>query len=142
MKQQLKCLASFALAISCASTALANEPPALPDSRTFQFKYNVEVEAPPAGEGPVDVFVPLAKSDEHQDVVSRNVEASIKGEVKKDAEYGNEFWHGHMDKSDGKPVTVAVSYTVKRKKFSREALAANKEKTYTKEELAPQQVEP
>jgi len=130
-------LAFIAILVGSLSVARANENPSSPESSSFNFKYNVEVEAVPAGEGPVDIFVPLAKSDEHQEVIKRDVQASIKGEIAKDAEYGNEFWHGHLDKSDGKPVTVAVDYSVQRKKFSRELLEANKNVKYSAAELAP-----
>ena len=103
--------------------------------RKFDFTYSVEIEPVPAGSGPVDVFVPLAKSDEHQEVLSRQITASIPGAEKSEQRFGNLFWHGHVEKSDGKPITVSVQYTALRKRFERDAMSASKDAKYTKKEL-------
>ncbi|MFN8391539.1 MAG: transglutaminase domain-containing protein [Bdellovibrionota bacterium] len=122
-----------ALALTYLSIASAQAAEA-PSQRTFKFTYAATVEAVPQGSGPVDVFIPLAKNDEHQTIVSRKVNASIPGEVSTEPEYHNEFWHGHLDSSDGKPITVNVDYVVTRKTFSQDKLSSAKDATYSEEE--------
>jgi transglutaminase-like putative cysteine protease len=114
------------------SSALAADPG---QQRSFEFTYSTVVEAPPQGSGPVDVFVPLAKDDDHQKILSRTIEASIPGTVGTEPEYKNEFWHGHQAESDGKPVTVTVTYKAVRKTFERKDLEKDTQAKYSAEEL-------
>jgi transglutaminase-like putative cysteine protease len=92
--------------------------------RTFTFTYEVEIPPPAVGTGPIDVFVPLAVSDVHQDILRRDLKASIPGKEKTESRYGNRFWHGHVDRSDGKPITVTVDYLVRRRVFQQQRLAS------------------
>lgn len=85
------------------------------EERSFTFEYSVEIDAPPAGAGPVHVFVPLAQSDAHQEIVRRHVQSSVPGSDARDETYGNAFWHGRIERSDGKPITITVSYDVRRR---------------------------
>src|SRR5947209_14618885 len=77
-------------------------------ARTFSFTYEVEVPAQPAGTGPIDVFIPLAASDAHQAILRRDAKVSIPGRETIESRYGNTFWHGHVDRSDGTRITVVV----------------------------------
>ena len=98
-------------------------PTALADgSRTFTYKYDVEVGPVPEGEGPVEVFIPIARADSHQEILSREVTASIPGEVKAEDQYGNLFWRGRVEKSDGKPIHVSATYAVRRHVFKNELI--------------------
>lgn len=109
-----------------AATVMAKGPASVPEAgtdRTFAFTYSVEIPAQPAGVGPIDVFVPLATSDPHQDVLRRELRANIPGQEKTESRYGNRFWHGHLDRSDGKPITVEVDYLVRRHVFQQARLA-------------------
>src|SRR5881409_3021247 len=72
-------------------------------ARTFSFTYEVEVPAQPAGTGSIEVFIPLAVSDAHQAILRYDVKASIQGRETIESRYGNKFWHGHVDRSDGSP---------------------------------------
>ena len=85
-----------------------------PTGRVFSFVYETTIGPIPAGEGPVDVFVPIAHSGAHQDVLSYAVESSLDGEERVEATYDNRFWHAHIEESDGKPITVKVTYEVHR----------------------------
>ena len=124
-------LALFVLA----NTAVALEPPH-EKTRAIKFTYKTEVEAVPEGTGPVDIFIPLAHSDGNQEVVQREITASIPGKIKTEATYGNEFWHGHLDTSDGKPVTISVAYEILRKTYKPEITTENVGTKYSPEELA------
>src|SRR5437870_13838950 len=94
-------------------------------ARTFSFTYEVEVPAQPAGTGSVDVFIPLAVTDAHQAIRRRDVKASIPGRETIESRYGNTFWHGHVDRSDGKPITVVVDYIAQRRVFQQQRLASS-----------------
>jgi transglutaminase-like putative cysteine protease len=84
----------------------------------------VTIPPPPAGIGPIDVFVPLAVSDPHQEILRRDLRASIPGQEKTESRYGNRFWHGHLDRADGKAVTITVEYLVRREVFQQQRLAS------------------
>ena len=110
-----------------AAAEMAKDPPSAPKEgtdRTFAFTYSVEIPAQATGIGPIDVFVPLATSDTHQDVLRSELRASIPGQEKTESRYGNRFWHGHLDRSDGKPITVEVDYVIRRHVFHQARLAA------------------
>lgn len=120
------CLGAMLTVGISAGSAIAKDPAAALEAeadRTFAFTYSVEIPAQPAGVGPIDVFVPLAPSDSHQDVLRRELKASIPGQEKTESRYGNRFWHGHVDRSDGNPITVEVNYLVRRHVFHKERLA-------------------
>jgi len=107
-------------------------------ARTFTFTYEVEIPPQPTGIGPIDVFVPLAVSDAHQDVLRRTLKASIPGQEKTENRYGNRFWHGHLDRSDGKAITITTEYVVRRQGFQQQRLAStvNEHTPKEREELA------
>ncbi len=93
-------------------------------ARAFAFTYEAEVPPQPAGVGPIDIFIPLATSDAHQTILRRTVRASIPGRERTESRYGNHFWHGHLDQSDGKLLTIAVTYLVSRHVFEGQHLAS------------------
>lgn len=103
--------------------------------RTFEFVYRVEVAPPPAGTGSMEVFVPLARSDAHQRILKREIQASVQGAEGTDPKEGNLFWYGRADRPDGKPTTVMVRYQVERKVFRGGARAK------PGEELSPAELE-
>lgn len=85
-------------------------------ARRLQFSYSVELDPLPAGAGPVDVFIPLARSDSHQRI-QHSVTASMPGVEGDELRYGNRFWHGHLDRSPGEPIEILVEYEVERTPF-------------------------
>jgi transglutaminase-like putative cysteine protease len=94
-------------------------------ARPFTFTYEVEIPPQLAGIGPIDVFVPLAASDAHQDILRRETTASISGHEKREKRYGNHFWHGHLERSNGKPITIVMHYQVRRRVFEQHRLASS-----------------
>jgi len=85
--------------------------------RSFEFVYEARIVNLPMGEGPVDIFVPLAQSTPRQEVLKRDIQASIPGEVRLEMPYGNQFWHAHLDVVAQAEVQVQVRYRVRRKAF-------------------------
>src|SRR5213594_3621889 len=110
----------MSLAVACSAGEADQD-----NARTFSFMYEVEVPAQPAGTGPVDVFIPLAVTDAHQAILRSDVKASIPGRETIESRYGNTFWHGHLDRSDGKPITVVVDYIVQRRVFQQKRLTSS-----------------
>ncbi len=104
------------------------------NARTISFTYEAEVPVQPAGTGSVDVFIPLAVTDAHQTILRRDVKASIPGRETIESRYGNTFWHGHVDRSDGKPITVVVDYIIQRRVFQQQRLASSGIRAYSPSE--------
>ena len=134
----------MSLAVACsAGTARVKTVGARADqdsARTFSFTYEAEVPAQPAGTGSIEVFIPLAVSDAHQAILRRDVKASIPGRETIESRYGNTFWHGHVDRSDAKPIIVVVDYSIQRRVFQQQRLASSGIRAYSpseRKELAP-----
>lgn len=101
-----------------APQAAANEK-----ARVFSYTYQVEVGPLAAGEGPVNIFLPIAQSTSHQDVLSFEVHSNMPGKLGKDEKYGNRFWHGHLDKVNGDVLQATVTYKVRRHVFKNSKLS-------------------
>ncbi len=67
-----------------------------------------------AGEGPLELWLPLPATGPHQEVVSLEVTASIPGGRVVDPVYGNVVWRGRVDQAPAEPVTFRVSAEVRR----------------------------
>src|SRR5947209_17777244 len=132
-RRSLRAILTGVLGISMA-TALSAGAADQDTARTFSFTYEVEIPAQPAGTGPVDVFIPLAESDAHQTILRHDVKASIPGRETIESQYGNKFWHGHADRSDGKPITVVVDYIIQRRVFQQQRLASSGMRAYSPSE--------
>ncbi len=107
--------------VAFASLILAAPAFAADEVRTFTFRYATTVDAVEAGAGPVHIWVPLAVENHAQRVVAENIEASIPGRVEVEDAYGNRFWHGHVERLNGRPLTVVVETTVERRVHHRAA---------------------
>ena len=71
--------------------------------------------------------------DAHQAILHRDIEASIPGRERTENRYGGHFWHGHLDKSEGKFITVIVRYLASRHVFEGRRLASTN-RTLSQEE--------
>src|SRR5437764_5487685 len=103
-------------------------------ARTFFFTYEVEIPAQQAGTGSIDIFIPLAVTDAHQTILRSDVNASIPGRETIESRYGNTFWHGHVDRSDGQPITVVVDYIAQRRVFQQQRLTSSGIRAYSPSE--------
>ena len=110
--------------VACALLVFASALPSVAESaRAIRFIYEVKIGPLTGGSEPAHVFVPLAQSDEHQRVLSRQVTASISGEVGREEEHGNLFWHGRLASPEGETIQVRVEYVVERRPYRKEGLA-------------------
>lgn len=129
--------AALALLLPMAAAAAADKGSApAAQERHFTFTYNAEIGPLDASQGPVDIFIPLAKSDDHQQV-KRKITASIPGAERSEPEYKNEFWHARLPKGTGSTVSVSVTYDVARRPFHRELTPATEDATYKPGETQP-----
>ncbi|MBI3185331.1 MAG: transglutaminase domain-containing protein [Myxococcales bacterium] len=94
-----------------------------PEERSFTLQYEVRLEPVPEGRGPIDVFVPLAQEAPEQEVLVREIRASIPGEQRTESKFGTRFWHGHLHRSDGREISATVEYQVVRRAVRRTAPA-------------------
>ncbi|HEX9628002.1 MAG TPA: transglutaminase domain-containing protein [Acidiferrobacterales bacterium] len=107
--------------LGCALPADANTP-AGPVERTVEFVYAVQIEPPPPGSGPIDVYLPIASDGPNQDVLEFRIDAGIPGKLKTEARYGNRYWHGRLAAPAGEPIGIAVHYRVRRSQFEQDRL--------------------
>jgi transglutaminase-like putative cysteine protease len=79
------------------------------------FRYTTRIGPIEVGSGPVHVFVPLARESPVQHILAEDLEATIPGRIETEADYGNRFWHGSLEVSDGAAIEVTVETTVERR---------------------------
>lgn len=104
-----RALSGLILGLTLAASSSAAE------TRRFVFEYETVVGPIAEGEGPVHVFVPLAASSSHQRVLGEEIAASIPGSIQTEHAYGNRYWHGRLERSDGQPIEVRVRTTLERR---------------------------
>ncbi len=104
--------------------------------RTFTFVYEATVGPLPEGLGPIDIFLPVVQTTDEQEVLSYRIEARAVGGEARDVRFGNRFWHAHVERSDGKPITVAAVYRVRRFAHQNGDFARVTRNSYTPEEKA------
>ena len=83
-------------------------------SRNLVVEYKVTVSGVSKGQ-PVDIYIPLAQDTARQSVIRTDLNAPIDGEEKKEATYGNRYWHGHTDAASGDAMTVTLAQVVERR---------------------------
>ena len=93
------------------------------EARRIELVYTTTVTVP-AGEGPVDLFIPIAQTDEQQTIEKVAVESTPRGDYGTEAVYGNRYWHARRARSDGKPWNVSVRYELTRRPFRTTKLPA------------------
>lgn len=85
-----------------------------PATRAIELSYSVQIPLVNVGAGPVDIFVPIAQSDEQQQVTILGVDSNVSGAIHVEQKFGNKFWHGHLDQATGEQISVRVNYQILR----------------------------
>jgi transglutaminase-like putative cysteine protease len=85
----------------------------------FEFTYTVEL--PPTNSAR-HVFIPLAETDQFQQVILREVNSVIMGSIEREARFGNAFWYGKIPANSLKPTIISVRYRLKRQSFHNDPL--------------------
>jgi transglutaminase-like putative cysteine protease len=88
--------------------------------RRFEFTYLVKLN--PAQGGTLRFWIPVARSDENQDVTLESVSSPVPTETRRDSEYGNSVLYGEIQ-NPKTPATVSLTYEVERKEYSRGGLS-------------------
>ena len=91
------------------------------NARKFEFVYQVTVDPVPGGT--LKVWIPVATSDDNQDVILKSVSSPVPTETRRDSEYGNSALYGEIQNAEA-PATLSLTYEVTRKEYSRGGLSA------------------
>ena len=98
-----------------AVSAAVSDPSAPSELRRFSFDYEVEIEARPSGEGPMDVFLPIAIDTVGQRILGFEIDSTIPGELDTEPTYGNRFWHAEIPADHAARISIKVRYDVERR---------------------------
>src|ERR1035437_8787956 len=79
----------------CPAQSSTSEKQQLP-SRNFRFTYSFTVKDIPPGTKVVRVWVPVARSDEHQTIRLVNVKAPVHTKMTQEPEYGNHMMYAEI----------------------------------------------
>jgi transglutaminase-like putative cysteine protease len=116
-----------AIGMVCTGQTLAAEPTAKPPVRTVEIKYNCEVGELPENAKSIDLWVPVATSDERQTVRLLNEDQLDGGRFTSDKDFGNRMYYRRYDApfgtstneageqvatSGGKPIRLEFVYDV------------------------------
>lgn len=85
------------------------------EGRRFSFTYETHIGPLPQAAGPVHVFIPLPAETREQDVLELDIAASIPGKIETESVYGNRYWHGVTEASEGLVIDVSIAALVERR---------------------------
>jgi transglutaminase-like putative cysteine protease len=112
----LACMAgSFCVAQSSAPEKQKFSPPC----RKFRFTYSFTVKDIPAGTKVVRVWVPIARTDEHQTVRLVNVKSPVRTQMTQEPEYGNHMMYAEIRNPAPGTAEFTLDYQVTRREYSR-----------------------
>ena len=84
-------------------------------ARVLTFEYQTQLGPVDPGDGPVDIFIPLAVNGDQQFVLEEIIDSPVPGSVEREALYGNRYWHARVERGMAEPVTITISTTIWRK---------------------------
>lgn len=85
-----------------------------PESRVFQFSYEVQVPDLPAGRV-IDLYIPLPRNNDDQRILEETMELSRPGEVLSEDVHGNRYLHIQRAANDSGLLTANLSWLVERR---------------------------
>lgn len=112
-------LACFAASFCSAQTSAPDKQKVSPPSRKFHFTYAFTVKDIPAGTKLVRVWVPVARSDEHQSVRLVNVKSPVQTRMSEEPEYGNQILYVELHNPAQTTADFSLEYEVTRREYSR-----------------------
>ncbi|MFK7976851.1 MAG: transglutaminase-like domain-containing protein [Halioglobus sp.] len=101
------------------------------ETREFTFTYEVQDADYPVGQA-VDLYVPAPALSVGQEVLAQSINSSTQVIEKKEAKYGNRYYHLRREAGDTTPLTATFEWTV-----SREVVTANGSERLGTTELEP-----
>lgn len=135
-------IAATVIAVASASGLLAAEARAAEvegaaaegEARILRLTYETTVRGIEEGEGPVDVFLPLARDGERQTVLQRTVRTRVPGETERTERHDNLYWWGHLDEAPSGPVEVTTIQVVRREPYQVDEERAAEARRHTEAE--------
>ena len=121
---RFRLLSSLCLALILASflTAQSSNPErqkSSPPARKIRFTYSFTVKDIPAGTKSIRVWVPVARTDEHQTVRLVHVTAPVQTRMTEDPEYGNQILYAEIHNPVQTSFDFSLQYEVTRREYSR-----------------------
>ncbi len=84
------------------------------DSREFEFTYEMKIPEFPESSENVDIFIPLPKSDNSQNISDMKIITNLDYRIEADPEYQNKLLHITLQKDIPDSLNVTVKFNVKR----------------------------
>jgi transglutaminase-like putative cysteine protease len=112
-------LVLFATSLCTAQTSTPDKQKFSPPSRKFHFTYAFTVKDIPAGTKLVRVWVPVARSDEHQSVRLVTVKSPVQTRLGEEPEYGNQILYVELHNPTQATADFVLEYEVTRREYSR-----------------------
>jgi transglutaminase-like putative cysteine protease len=84
-----------------------------PDSRVFQFTYEIQEQDFPAGEA-VDIYIPMPAQYAGQNIRLETLQSSVPGESGVEKASGSTYYHLHRPAASDTPLSATLSWTVSR----------------------------
>ena len=106
-----------ALGVALASGLLLGAAADRPAERSFEFTYSATLDGIPKGAGKVALWIPIPKSDDHQEIRDVRIESPFPVRLTVDPRYGNQTAYIEVDDPDVPSFTVDVSYGVTREEY-------------------------
>jgi len=88
-------------------------------SRTFRFAYNFTVKDIPSDAKRVRIWVPVARSDQHQTVRVLAVKAPGKTRMTQESQYGNRMMYAEIQNPTAGNAEFTLEYKITRREYSR-----------------------
>jgi len=123
-----------------AQTASPDKQKFSPPARKFRFTYAFTVKDIPAGAKLVRVWVPVARSDEHQTVRLVSVKSPVQTSMGEESEYGNKILFAEIHNPVQSTADFTLEYEVTRREYARGDFAQLERKD-TKPGVVPESME-
>jgi len=121
MKSRLAAVLLLGATLAAQSVA-PEKPRAAAPVRKFRFTYSFVVSDIPANSKVMRVWVPVARTDEHQTVRLVNVKAPVQTRIADESEYGNRILYAEIH-NPMQPALFSLEYEVTRREYARGGFA-------------------
>jgi len=120
MKLKLGVAFTLLTASSLWLTAAHSSPETSPQKvRKFQFTYSVIIKNLFPEDRRVRVWIPIAFSDQNQDVALKNISSPVPTRMTRDREYGNRILYAEIRSPKAPSATFTLDYEVTRREYSK-----------------------
>jgi transglutaminase-like putative cysteine protease len=108
-------------------------------TRTFEFTYSVAVQDIPAGARQLSIWIPVPKTDRHQQVLDLEVKAPLEYEITHEKRYGNQLLHLAAAAPLPKSIELQLEAVVARRAYN---VFTGKARDRNSDPPAPRDLEP